>query len=44
MTRKATRTLAQFGVNKRLPDGHHHVSRLETLRHAAATIAANGDD
>ncbi len=36
-------TLAKLGVNKRLPDGHHHVSRLDALRHAAATIATNGD-
>ncbi len=40
---EAARTLAQLGVNKRLPDGHHHVGRLEALRHAAATIAANDD-
>ncbi len=37
------RTLAQLGVDKQLPDGHQHVSRLEALRHAAADIAANSD-
>jgi hypothetical protein len=41
-------TLAQLGVDKRLPDGHHHVSRLEALRQAADTIASgrasHGDD
>ncbi len=37
------RTLARLGVNKRLADGRHHLSRLEALRHAAATIAAGGD-
>ncbi len=36
-------TLAKLGVNKRLPDGHHHLGRLEALRHAAATIAGSGD-
>ena len=37
------RTLAQLGVDKQLPDGHQHVSRLEALRHAAADITANSD-
>ena len=40
---EVARTLAKLGVNKRLPDGHLHVGRLEALRHAAITIAANGD-
>ena len=35
-------TLAKLGVDKRLPDGHHHVSRLDALRQAADTIAADG--
>ncbi len=37
-------TLAKLGVDKRLPDGHHHVSRLDALRQAADTIAADGAD
>ena len=35
-------TLAKLGVDRHLPDGHHHVSRLDALRQTAATIAANG--
>ena len=50
MNTEVARTLARLGVNRRLPDGHHHVSRLEVLRQAATTIAADdgpaehGDD
>ncbi len=43
MNTEVARTLARLGVNKRLPDSHHCVSRLEALHHAAAKIAANGD-
>jgi SulP family sulfate permease len=37
-------TLAKLGVDKRLPDGHHHVSRLDALRQAVAAVSTADDD
>ncbi len=36
--------LPKLGVDKRLPDSHHHVSRRDALRQAVAATAGQGDD
>lgn len=36
---EVARTLKRLGVLKLLPEGHYHVSRLEALRQAAATVS-----